>query len=225
MSDISVLIYSCDAYSDIWGPFFTLFFRYWDCSYPVYVTAETEQCLLPDVKTINTQGTWTQRIRQAVEQIPTEYIIGMCEDMFFRRPVIQETISACKAFMDNNPNIGAFNFEKEYVMHDESQYPSFVLKASGSEYKKTCQPTLWRRSVLLELLDMDCDAWAWEDSATDSPYEFYVWTGPEQNLVFEYGYHNRKWFGIHDGKWVADDVGPLFEKENIKIDLSVRGTM
>ena len=96
MKDVSVLIYSCDKYADVWGPFFTLFYRYWDCPYPVYVTAESEQCLLPEVMTINTdESTWTERIKAAVDQIPTKYVIGMCEDMFFRRKVDQITIDNC----------------------------------------------------------------------------------------------------------------------------------
>ena len=34
----SVLVPSCDAYADLWIPFFALFWRYWsDCPFPVYL--------------------------------------------------------------------------------------------------------------------------------------------------------------------------------------------
>ena len=113
MKDTSVLIYSCDKYSDVWGPFFTLFFRYWDCPYQVYLATETEQCLIPEVKTINTEGTWSERMQQAVKEIPTKFVIGMCEDMFFRRKVRQDIIDNCIMDMHKDRGIGCFNFEDD----------------------------------------------------------------------------------------------------------------
>ena len=224
MQDVSVLIYSCDKYSDIWGPFFTLLYRYWECPYQVYVTAKTEQCLIPEVKTINTgDRSWTERIHQAVSELPTKYVIGMCEDMFMRRLVDQTTIENCLITMEEDENIASFNFEKEYDWFEESNIFDFGKKPKGSAYRKTCQPTLWRRNILLELLDVKQDAWAWEMSPTPDKYDYYIWTGDERDLVFEYGYHNNQWFGIQKGRWVGHDVIPLFEKEHIDVDFSVRG--
>ena len=65
----SVLIYSCDKYSDVWEPFFTLFFRYWECPYRVYISSETKKCRVPGVTTLNVNGEWSDLIRQALEQI------------------------------------------------------------------------------------------------------------------------------------------------------------
>ena len=224
MKDASVLIYSCDKYSDVWGPFFTLFFRYWDCPYEVYLSTESEQCLLPEVKTITTgEGTWTERMHYAVSEIPTKYVIGMCEDMFFRRKVDQTTINNCLRTMEEDDRIASFNFEKEYGPTDESKVLSFGKKPKGSQYRKTCQPTLWRREVLKELLNTKQDAWEWEMSPTPDCYDFYIWTDPDDELVFEYGYHNHQWMGLQKGRWVRHDVVPLFEKEHINIDLSIRG--
>lgn len=222
----SVLIYSCDAYSDIWGLFFTLFFRYWNCPYQVYLATETEQCLLPEVKTINVNAdTWTERIRETVDQIQTDYIIGMCEDMFIRRPVNQSVISNCIKLMESNPNIACFNFEKDYSGILEGQYLGFGQKTAGSEWQKSCQPTLWRKTILQELLDCQMDAWEWESTPADDRYTYYVFTGEESEMVFEYGYRHEKWFGLQKGRWVAEDVIPLFEHEGINIDLSIRGTV
>lgn len=226
MNKISVLVLSCDSYSDVWGPFFTLFFRYWKCPYQVYVTAETEQCLIPEVKTINCDGpTWTDRIRAAVEQIDTEYVICMCEDFFFRRSVRQSMIDDCLKYMEEDPDIACFNFEKEYGWFADSKYPYFGRKPARSAYRNSCQPSLWRKSILVELLSVSESPWEWEMSTAENPYKFYIFVGDDADLVFEYGYHDNKWFGIQKGKWVAADVGPLFEEEEIDIDLSIRGTV
>ena len=224
MKNVSVLIYSCDSYSDVWNVFFTLFFRYWKCPYPVYITTETCKCQIDGVNTINTTGAkWTDRIRKAVEQIPTKYIIGMCEDFFFRRPVKQNVIDKCVEYLDNKNEIACFNFEKSNSETKQSIYKNFGLKIYQHDYQKSCQPTIWRKETLLKLLDASQEPWEWETSEVPTEYEFYIWTGKEKDLVFEYGYHNKKWFGIQKGKWVRSDVEPLFKKENIDIDITKRG--
>lgn len=226
MDKVSVLIYSCDKYLDAWGPFFTLFFRYWKCPYPVYLTTETEQCLIPEVKTINTEApTWTERIRTAVEQIPTDYIIGMCEDMFLRKPVRQEIITTCVDRLEDHKNIACFNFEKDYDGATDSKFALFGRKPPGHNFQKSCQPTLWRKSILLELLDCKLDPWEWEDSETTEKYGFYIYTGDLKGLTFDYGLYKRNLFGIVQGKWYLPDVEPLFKRENINIDFNRRGTI
>ena len=227
MNDVSVLIFSCDSYSDAWGPMFKLLFKYWKCNYPVYVTAQTKQCLLPDVKTINTGGTWTERMKAAVEQIPTKYIIGMCEDMFLRRPVKQREINRCHKYMEQDESIGCFNFEKEYenITLLDCPYEGFGQKPSGRHFQKSTQPTLWRRDYLLKLLDGAMTTWEWEEHETEYDHKHFIWNGSPDELVFEYGYHGNKPFGIIKGKWCEADVKPLFKKEGIDLDLSIRGTI
>ena len=223
----SVLIYSCDKYSDVWGPFFKLFFKYWDCPYQVYLCTESEQCLIPEVKTINADGTWSERIQKAVREIPTKYVIGMCEDMFFRKPIRQNVIDDCIRYMEHDGQIGCFNFEKEYepgIQLLSSEYPSFGQKpAAGHHFQKSCQPTLWRRSYFEKLLDCKLDAWNWEWQEREYPMKHYIWVGSLEETVFSYGLHDRQGFGIVQGKWFEKDVVPLFEKEGIDIDFSIRG--
>lgn len=222
----SVLIYSCDKYEDAWEPFFTLFFRYWDCPYPVYLCAESKKCDFPGVTTINTLGTWTERMQKAVREIPTKYVIGMCEDFFFRRPVKQGIIKNCVLYMEHDHTIGCFNFEKECEPGIElipSNYLDFAQKPKGNHFQKSCQPTLWRRTYLEKLLDVKMNAWEWEETEADFSLKHYIWNGLRSELAFEYGYIYEKWFGIQKGKWVKDDVVPMFEREGIEVDFSKRG--
>ncbi len=44
-SEVTVLINSCDAYSDLWEPFFKLFSIYWpDCPYEIVLNTEYKRC-------------------------------------------------------------------------------------------------------------------------------------------------------------------------------------
>ena len=225
MKNTSVLIYSCDAYSDVWTPFFTLFFRYWDCPNNVYLATETKSYTEHGVITINKKAdTWTERIRETVKEIPSKYVLGMCEDMFFRRKVNDSRINDCIEIMESNERIANFNFEKDYEGAKNGCYAGFGKKPNGRAFQKSCQPTLWRKSALLELLDVKMNPWEWEESETPDKYDYYVFTGELDNLVFQYGLIDHNPFGVVKGKWYANDVKPLFEREGIDIDLNERGT-
>ena len=223
MENISVLVYSCDSYADVWEPFFTLFFKYWDCPYNVYLTTETLQYPDERVITLNHKGQWTDRIRAAVQDIPTKYIIGMCEDMFIRKPVRQDVIERCYFRMNSDSRIASFNFEREYDWCMPSVYKDFGEKLCNSIYRKSCQPTLWRKDVLEEYLSVSLPPWDWELSPTPNKYRHFIFVGDEKDLVFEYGYRHNQWFGIRKGNWVEQDVVPLFEREKISVDYSIRG--
>lgn len=222
--NVSVLVYSCDKYADVWNPFFTLLFRYWKCPYPVYVTAETVKCDYLNVNTINVDAeTWTERMKLAVKNIPAKYIIGMCDDMFIRRDVKQDVIDICIQYMNEHDRVANVNFEKDYNGAIKSNLDGFGIKPNGRTFQKSCQPTLWRRDALIELLNVKMSPWDWEESETPDNYLHYIYTGDINDLVFEYGYRRGSWFGIRKGKWVVEDVGPLFEKENIHVDFNERG--
>ena len=125
--------------------------------------------------------------------------------------------------MDRDEIIANFNFEKDYNGARGGYYAGFGLKPIGRHFQKSCQPTLWRKSALLELLNVKMSAWEWEESDAPDKYDYYIYTGSIENLVFEYGYRHKGWFGIRKGKWVEEDVKPLFQKEHIDIDLNERG--
>jgi hypothetical protein len=95
--DTSILVLSCDAYEDIWMPFFTLKDRYWkSCIYPTYIATETKDC--PYAKALKHNyplNQWTRRIRESLAEIETRYVIMMDCDMFIRAEVNRRRISDC----------------------------------------------------------------------------------------------------------------------------------
>lgn len=86
MVDISVLIVSCDKYSDLWKPFFTLFWRYWpNSSFKVYLGSNYLVYKDSRVKTIaiGEDKSWSQGLLDMVSRIDTPFIILMLEDFFY----------------------------------------------------------------------------------------------------------------------------------------------
>lgn len=227
---VSVLILSCDDYEDVWNPFFTLFYKYWKCPYKVYITTESKKCNIAGVYTINynyTLNQWTERIRATLKEIPTKYVLMMCEDFFFRKNIRQDVIDKCIYWLDTNNNAAVFNFEKE-CFNDllDCDYNEFGLKPNNASYRYSCQPSLWNKEILIKLLDGENSnktPWQWELTNAINDYEYYIFNGDINNLAFDYGYYNANPMGVRNGKWVAKDVIPLFAKENIAVNYLIRG--
>lgn len=213
--DTSILIFSCDNFSDTWEPFFTLKDKYWaDCPYKTYIVTETKRC--SQAKTLKATGSWTQRIKKALTKIDTEYVITMCDDFFIRSKVDQARIEYCISKFDDKTAV--FNFEKAYNSTIKCDVDGFGLRENNQVYLCSCQPSIWNRTKLIELLDKDMTAWEWELQVLNSQYKHYINTG---ETIIDIGY-NRAPFSITQGKWCIEIV-PFFDKEGIKIDYSQRG--
>ena len=215
MLDCSLIIMSCDTYEDTWQPFFKLKEKYWkDCPYETYVVSETKDCMYAN--TIKQEGAWTKRLREALKEIKTDYVLLMLDDFFIRDYVDQKRIDKIKF----NDNTAVYNFELAYESKIKGNAKNgFKLRENNSSYMLSCQPSIWNRKILIELLDKDMTPHEWEYQILNSKYEFYINVG---DLIIDIGYYNHKKWSIVNGKWHKEIV-PFFERENIDIDYTRRG--
>lgn len=216
----SVVVASCDSYNDTWDLFFLLKERYWEnCPYETYLISETMEC--PYSKTINVNSQiWTKRLREALQQIDTKYVLLMLDDFFIREQVDQERIEYCLHNFQSDTI--TFNFEHAYRENEISEIQGFDIQKNNQIYLNSCQPSLWDREKLIEALAQDTDAWNWEMTLVNSKYKYMI---NNQGSIINTGYDSRNpiWRGVRRGKWVKRDMIDLLQKENIILDLSKRG--
>lgn len=221
--DCSIMINSCDNYSDIWEPFFTLFNKYFKTDMDVYISLETKKC--PYAKTINKNFSLEQRtarIRECLKEIPTKYVIVMDEDCFISEYVNMNEILNCIKYMEEDNNIAQFNFEPTFDKNDlECEYPGWLKRNKNAPYINSFQPSIHNREILIKRLESGIDGWKWELQTANIPYDVYV--SKKENRVISYGKELNPIFGIFRGKWYKPHVVPLFEKEGIVIDFEKRG--
>ena len=212
---ISLLVLSCDGYSDTWDIFFTLKDRYWaNCPYETYLLTESKS--YDKCKTICKTGEWTKRLREALQELDTDYVLITLDDFFIRDYVDQERINRIK--FDNDTAV--YNFEQAYTLPvHNSVDDGFKLRKNKTPYLNSCQPSIHNRLKLIERLQKDQNPWQWELSLVDSEYKFYV---NASHLIMDIGYYDHKQWSIKQGKWCREII-PFFEKEGIKIDYSKRG--
>jgi glycosyltransferase involved in cell wall biosynthesis len=205
-----LLVLSCDSYEDTWKIFFDLKKKYWkECPYETYIMTETKDCEY--AKTIKTQGEWTKRVREALQQLTNEYVIIMLDDFFIRDYVKQDIIDKIVF----NDKTAVYNFEVDY----NNRGKGFRKRKNKEPYLLSCQPSMWNRLKLIELLKGDMNPWKWETQILDSPYEFYINT---EDLIIDIGYYNYKQWSIKQSKWCVE-IQPFFDKENIRVDYTQRG--
>lgn len=214
--DVTLLIMSSDNYEDCWQPFIKLKKKYWnDCPYDMYFCTETKT--VPFIKTIKTQGAWTKRYREALQQINSKYVITMLDDFFIREKVDQKRIDYILENFDEDTIM--YNFEIVERPTLSSDKVGFDLQKNNQNYLNICHSAFWDREKLLERLKDDEDAWTWELKKIDSPYKHYV---NNSNKIINIGQDYGKLFGIARGKWTIEAYRFL-KQEGFNIDFRKRG--
>lgn len=237
-SKCSILVTSCDKYEDAWKPFFELFHIMWpECPYPMYLNTETKEyssdsvpvtALHPGSLT-DKKGkdiTWSKRLKEAVEQIDSEYILFFLEDFFFMSPVRGDVVDECIAWMERDDKLGVVDFFHE-PYEAEGAVGEFSPVQRSYEYCVNAMSALWRKSFLLDIIREDENPWDFEFNGT------YRWrrTGMkiythrrEYQSVFDYPNVPKYGYGIFQGKWLWNNKA-LFEKYGIEADFSKRETL
>ena len=212
---LDVLVMSCDSYNDTWLPFSILYNKYFPNNYKTYIVTETKTCSYFD--TIKKTGAWTKRLREALCELDSEYVLLMLDDYFIHDKVDLERIKETLRLFDDKT--ATFNFELDY-RPSKQYYENWNKQFNNQAYLNSTQPSIHNRLKLIERLDKDQTPWEWELTKLDSKYYFFINDGKP---IINTGYDlNHKPWGIVQGKW-SRETKELFDKEGIKIDYEKRG--
>lgn len=211
MLNVSLIILSCDKYEVCWKPFMTLLNKYWKDAPQRYLVTETKQC--DYIRTLNINSNcWTERFREALKQIPTDYVIVMLDDFFIRQEVDTKRIEYCISQM--NDDIAVFNFEKIYRQCDESNLEGFSRQFNNQVYLNSCQSSLWNRQALIDRLKDNQDAWQWETTKVNDKRLCYI---NNKDYIIDIGYRHQPLnigWGIARGM-IAKECLEFLKSENI----------
>lgn len=231
MNRCTIVINTCDAYSDVWELFFKAFEEYWqDCKYDVVLNTEKLKSDLPYVKTHNfTENSnldnWGIRFKKTLQDIDSEFVIMLYDDYLLEKKVNQDKIIKCIEWLENNPTICAFYFvHSENNNIDDQKFEGFELLPIKADYKLNSAPAIWRRTKLMNFIENGDSPWAWEFFGSYRAYNekdiFYSVKKEDENI---YPYSYSMGGAIYRAKWVEKVVVPLVEKYNLNLDLTKRG--
>lgn len=213
-----IVVMSCDKNEDLWFPFHYCMEKYWKLHPEIIYSTETK--VNPYYKTICNDlpiEKWTRRVYELVKSLKCDHIILMIDDLFLRDYVNNFYI---KLLADNVGGVvAAFNFEKSFDPQDIPLGDFISIRNPKGKWKTSVMCQLWRRRQMLEIFNCDMTPWDFE-SVNDG--KDYIYLISRQGNFMNWGYGDRKWFGIRKGKWCRE-CKDFFDKEGIEIDYSIRG--
>ncbi len=229
---LTVLVCSCDAYEDLWYPFFKLFNKYWEkCPCRIILNTETKKYEYENLNIEcfsfyeDNKVKYGERFLRHMEEIKTPYTLILLDDFFIREKVDENRLREIVSWMEADESIATFNFDAvkdEYNI--KSEYDGFVKRSKIAPYKLNMQAGVWRTDYLRKLWRKNDSPWTWEiygNSRTfDDKYKFYCLQSLNDTPI-NYGY-DENGMGVFRGQWCGD-IPPLFETEEISMDFSQRG--
>lgn len=213
-----IVVMSCDKNQDLFEPFHYCMEKYWE-NHPEIIYS-TESIVNPYYKTICNNlpiEKWTKRVYELVKTLRCDKVILMIDDLFIRDYVNNFYI---ERIGDNIGGIVAsFNFEKSFDNNDIPLGDFVCIRNPKGKYKTSVMCQMWNRKALLDLFNCEKDPWTFEQDNNGKNYIFLI---SRKGDFINWGYGDRKWFGIRKGKW-CKECKDFFDKENIEIDYSIRG--
>lgn len=217
----SIVVSSCDAYCDLWEPFFNSFYQNWpDCPYKVYLLTENKTCNREGIQTIkggfNTN--WSDRLITALSFIHEERIILILEDFFLRSKVDTSSVDSLLDLSKSEDIPMLRLVPRPSPDLNNHVYDGLGLINPGSKFRVSTQSAIWNADVLLDLLEPNESIWEFEHkgSIRSGKYDnFYSVLKP----VLTYRHHV-----VERGKWFPWEA-LYFSRKGIGVDLSSRKVM
>ena len=130
--------------------------------------------------------------------------------MLIREPVKQELIDDALETLKNNDKIAVINFEQNYRSADEYSI-NWLKQKQNQMYLHSCQPSVWRRIALIDNLNKNEDAWAWEMTWVNNNWIYLI----NKNIdIINIGRTNDLNWGIARGR-LTDEFKNFLIKENL----------
>jgi hypothetical protein len=225
--ECALLVMSCDGYSELWAPFFSLLKRHWpDCPFPVFLGAGIKSWNGDGVCTLKSSiedRDWSGRLYEYLGQISQPNILMMLDDFFLRRHVSTDIVLECLSFAKsaNAIQVCLIPFPGPSGRLDTSKIVG--ESAPGMPYRLNSQAAIWNRSVLRELLRPGESIWEFEQfgniRALAYAHGFYAARQavlPYQGLMGHHVIQRGRWFPHQ--KW-------YFGRMEIGCDFGARGSL
>ncbi len=224
----SLLVCSCDKYSDAWVPYFELLKKFWP-EHPskIYLNTETKSFECPDldITILNCEGekTWSERLYDSLSRIDTKYVLFTLEDFFLLDYVDQTKLDECIELMEEDSSIALSRIylSNEKLLKKQWKNTSMYICEKHIKWRMDAQAAIWNREELMNFLDMSESPWAFETQGTIRAKtwdKIILWNYNEgkgnENNFYPYEVSWDKGYGIAWGKWLWNNK-EFFEKNGI----------
>ncbi len=220
----AVVVMSCDAYRDLWKPFFTLFWRYWpDCPFPIYFGTNAGSYEDSRVVTVALGDyEWSKRFRLCLEQIEADYVLLLLEDYFLDEPISNERFTRYLKMLRDLGGTVLRLYPRPGPDIEIPGHPELGRIHRKAPYRISAQPAIWRRIDLLDLLRDEESIWDFEwkgttrsRTKTASFYSTYKTEFPYRHVL-----ERGQWFRSAAHYYRAQQIGCDFTARRVMSPLT-----
>lgn len=174
-NNFSILISSCDNFSDLWNAHFDLLFKNWvgECP-PIYlVTDKKTNFSREGVNVIIAEGDMPIRIKKSLKDIPTERILVTLDDYFVINKVNGDDIAYLCDYAKNNAvdYLMLYNRRKAKKRYYKG-IDHFSEIDLQKRYAVTLYPAIWKKGFLDYCIDEELSPWKFEPTLTGKAKEY-----------------------------------------------------
>lgn len=181
VKDVTLVVISCDAYKDLWKPFFHCFFKYWpDCPYPIFLASNESKCSDSKVKSIliGPDKDYASNLISILKQVESQWLILWVEDAFITSKINTSRIKKLigDAQKDNAVYLKLITSTPWAFVKDKKQEIGPIPK--GVKYRSGIGLGLWNKETLLKILKPGESAWQIDRSNRSNSFSepFYALT-------------------------------------------------
>lgn len=166
-ADVSFVVVSCDAYRDLWDPFFGCMEKYWpDCPFKRHLITNELAYERNGVSVIQIgpDTDYASNLIRAVSAVPTEWLILWVEDAIFTKSVDTQRITSLVTEAERL-GAGFLKLTPDAPLSFEDQSGERIgTIPPGVRYRSAIGAALYRKDVLLRLLVPGYSAWELDKS-------------------------------------------------------------
>lgn len=216
---LTMVISSCEAYSDLWNNHVALLRENWpDRTINAVIVTDTEHENAYSDVSIFAAGDcmeMPQRIREFVKGCDSEYLLVTLDDYYVDRPIDTRKIQRAVSFMEEYEldylRFWPYPHEKKKV---EGVEKAFWIELEGN-YKVNLYPAIWRKSFLEQTVKDSLSAWEYEVSLTGIAKSLNAKCAYSVNGEFHIVDVIRKGKLLHPAKRFLDAKGLKLDRELI----------
>ncbi len=177
LTDVTIVVSSCDKYGDLWDPFFKLLFRYWPSlktynkGIPIILISNERDFTVDGVQTYKTgkDAGWSSNMLKVLKSVKTKYILYFQEDYLMSGPVNEKRLQYLIQKMKEQ-NIATIEINKGSYYKGQIPYPKIkgvIRKGDKDDFRASLQSGLWDTKVFQGLLKEKESAWVFESEGTE----------------------------------------------------------
>lgn len=172
-ASVAIVVASRDGSSDLWEPLFMLLRKHWpDCPFPPYLVSNTAGYHDRGVATIvvGPDRSWSDTLSAALRQLKQPYVLLWIDDHFLTDRVnTREVLGAIDTFQ----RLGG-NYLRLHALPrpDQALNDHFGIIRKGAIYRTSVVASVWKKTVLADLLRPGESAWDFETAGATRSDQF-----------------------------------------------------